>query len=100
MIVPHPWLLAFSVAALLLVLGTTSELVNSRLLISEPPACATFGVAIGPLGLDLLGLHPAHDPAAGVFLEEAARVTLAIAVRAAAIRLPRGWLRTDRQARR
>lgn len=93
MIVPHPWLLVFSVAALLLVLGATSGLVNARLMISEPLVCAAFGVAIGPLGLGLLELHPAHDPVAAAFLREAARLTLAIAVLAAAIRLPRGWLR-------
>ena len=93
MIIIHPWLLIFGSAALLLVLGATSGLVNSKLWISEPLVCAMFGVAISPLGLGLLVLDPVHDPQAHAFLREAARVTLAIAVLAAAIRLPPGWLR-------
>src|SRR3954452_3330833 len=93
MIISHPWMLTFAVATLLLVLGATSGLVKSRLLISETLVCAGFGIAIGPLGLGLLDLNPAHDPQAEVLLREAARVTLAIAVLAAAMRLPRGWLR-------
>lgn len=94
MIVPHPWLLGFGVAALLLFLGASSGLVNSKLWVSEPLVCAAFGVAVGPLALGLLSLDPVHDPQARAFLREAARVTLAIAVLAAAIRLPRGWIRT------
>ena len=93
MIILHPWLLGFGVSVLLLVLGATSGLVNSRLWVSEPLVCAAFGVAVGPLALGLLSLDPVHDPQARAFLREAARVTLAIAVLAAAIRLPRGWIR-------
>lgn len=93
MSVPHPWLLGFGVTALLLVLGATSGLVNSKLWVSEPLVCAVFGVAMGPLAAGLLRLDPAADPQAHDLLREAARVTLAIAVLAAALRLPRGWLR-------
>lgn len=93
MVILHPWLILFGVTALLLLMGATSGLVNSRLWISEPLACALFGVLIGPLALGLLTLDPAHDPQARAFLREAARVTLAITVLAAAIRLPRGWMR-------
>ncbi len=93
MIIAHPWLLSFAIASVLLVLGATSGLVNSRLWISEPLVCAACGVAIGPLGLGLLTLDPAHNPQAHAFLREAARLTLSIAVLAAAMRLPRGWLR-------
>lgn len=50
MSIPHPWLLGFGVTALLLVLGATSRLVNSKLWVSEPLFCAAFGVAIGPFG--------------------------------------------------
>jgi NhaP-type Na+/H+ or K+/H+ antiporter len=92
MSIPHPWLLGFGVAALLLVLGATSGLVNSKLWVSEPLVCAAFGVAIGPFGAGLLRLDASADPQAHGFLREAARVTLAIAVLAAALRLPRGWL--------
>ena len=53
------------------------------------------GVAVGPLGAGLLHLDPATSPADGVILREAARVTLAIAVTAAAMRLPAYWLRQN-----
>jgi len=92
MSIPYPWLLGFGVTALLLVLGATSGLVNSKLWVSEPLVCAAFGVAIGPFGAGLLRLDASANPQAHDFLREAARVTLAIAVLAAALRLPRGWL--------
>ena len=92
MSIPHPWLLGFGMTALLLILGVTSGLVNSKLWVSEPLVCAAFGVAIGPFGAGLLRLDVAVDPQAHDFLREAARVTLAIAVLAAALRMPRGWL--------
>jgi len=50
------------------------------------------GVALGPFGAGLLRLDASADPQAHDFLREAARFTLAIAVLAAALRLPRGWL--------
>ena len=93
MSIPYPWLLGFGVSALLLVLGATSGLVNSKLWVSEPLVCAAFGVAIGPFGAGLLQMDASADPMAHDFLREAARVTLAIAVLAGALRLPRGWLR-------
>jgi NhaP-type Na+/H+ or K+/H+ antiporter len=93
MILQHAWLLGFGTAALLLLLGATSGLVNAKLWISEPLVCAAFGVAIGPAWLGLLSLDPVHNPQAHMFLREAARITLAIAVLAAAIRLPQGWIR-------
>ena len=70
MIVSHPWLLVFCITALLLVLGATSGLVNSRLWMSEPLACAVAGVLLGPLALDLIALDPGHDPEARAFLRE------------------------------
>ena len=93
MIVAHPWLLGFLFASVLLLLGAASGLLNTRLWISEPLACAAFGVAIGPFGLRLLTLDTAHSPLANDVLREAARLTLAIAVLAAAMRLPPHWLR-------
>ena len=93
MSLPDPWLLIFIVTVLLLLLGTTSGLVNSQLWMSEPLVCALVGVALGPYALGLIHLDPANDPTARAFLREAARITLAIAVLASAIRLPRGWLR-------
>ena len=95
MSLPDPWLLIFFVTVLLLVLGTTSGLVNSQLWMSEPLVCTILGVALGPYALGLIHLDPANDPTARAFLREAARITLAIAVLASAIRLPRGWLRRN-----
>ena len=92
MSIPYPWLLGFGITALLLALGATSGLVNSKLWVSEPLVCALFGVAVGPFAAGLLRLDPGADPQAHDFLREAARVTLAIAVLAAALRLPQGWL--------
>ncbi len=93
MLIPDPWLLAFSIAVLLLLLGATSGLVNSELWMSEPLVCAIVGIFLGPLVLGFIRIDPAHDPGARAVLREAARVTLAIAVLASAMRLPRGWLR-------
>jgi NhaP-type Na+/H+ or K+/H+ antiporter len=93
MSIPYPWLLGFAIMVLLLVLGATSGLVNSKLWISEPLVCAAFGVALGPFGAGLLRLDASTSPQAHDFLREAARVTLAIAVLAGALRLPKGWLR-------
>lgn len=93
--VPDPWLLLFCAFGLLVALGTTSGLINERLWISEPLACALAGIALGPLGLGLLRLDPGADPASAAVLREAARVTLAIAVTGAALRLPAGWLRAN-----
>ena len=92
---PDPWLLLFCVFGLLVALGTTSGLVNERLWVSEPLACALAGVALGPAGLDLLRLDPGADPASAAVLREAARVTLAIAVTGAALRVPAGWVRAN-----
>ena len=93
--VHDPWLVTFLVMALLLVLGVTSGLVNSRLWMSEPLVCLIGGVLLSPAALDLVHLDPAADNASRAFLREAARITLGIAVLAAAIRLPRGWLRRN-----
>ncbi len=91
-ILPQPWLLLLCVFGLLVALGTTSGLVNERLWVSEPLACALFGVLIGPAGLGLLQLDPGGHPLAASVLREAARVTLAISVTGAAIRLPADWI--------
>ena len=93
MTIPDPWLLAFSITTLLLLLGTTSGLVNSELWMSEPLVCAVAGVLLGPVMFGFIRIDPGHDATARMVFREAARVTLAIAVLASAIRLPRGWLR-------
>ncbi len=64
MIIPDPWRLAFLVTALLLLLGTTSGLVNSELWISEPLVCAVASILLRPVVLGF-ELWPAshHRPA-------------------------------------
>ena len=90
-----PWLLLLCTFGLLVALGSTSGVVNEQLWISEPLTCLLAGVAIGPLGAGLLHLDPASSPTDAVILREAARVTLAIAVTGAAMRLPAYWLRQN-----
>jgi NhaP-type Na+/H+ or K+/H+ antiporter len=89
------WLALFATFGLLVALGATSGVVNEQLWISEPLACVLAGVAIGPLGAGLLHLDPVANTMDAAILREAARVTLAIAVTGAAMRLPAYWLRRN-----
>lgn len=94
----HPtdiWFLVLATAGLLVALGATSGVVNAQLWISEPLACVLAGVALGPPGAHLLHLSPATNHTDALILREAARVTLAIAVTGAAMRLPADWLRQN-----
>jgi len=86
--IPDPWLLVFCIFALLVALGAATGLVNERLWVSEPLACTLAGIALGPAALGLLNLDPGADAWHATALQEAARVTLAIAVTGAAMRLP------------
>ncbi len=90
---PDIWLVVLCTFGLLVALGATTGVVNELLWVSEPLACVLAGVALGPAGFGLLRLDPAANPLHAEILREAARVTLAIAVTAAAMRLPRHWLR-------
>ena len=92
---PDLWLLLLCIFGLLVALGATSGVVNEQLWVSEPLACVVAGIAVGPLGAGLLHLTPAASPIDAVVLREAARVTLAIAVTGAAMRLPAYWLRQN-----
>ena len=89
------WLLLLCTFGLLVALGATSGLVNERLWISEPLACALAGVVLGTAGFGLLRLDPVASPTDAAILREAARVTLAIAVTGAAMRLPAHWVRRN-----
>jgi NhaP-type Na+/H+ or K+/H+ antiporter len=93
MTIPDPWLLILCIATLLLVLGATSGLVNTHLWVSEPVVCVAVGAILGPACFGLINLDLGSDLNAAVFLREVARATLAVSVTAAAMRLPRGWLR-------
>lgn len=92
---PDIWASLFCIFGLLTILGTTSGVVNERLWVSEPLTCVLAGIAIGPVGLGLLHLDAGADPHSALFLQEAARITLAIAVTGAAMRLPADWLREN-----
>lgn len=76
------------IGGLLLVLGLTSGVIKTRLPLSEPLVALVVGVLIGPLGLRLIS---AEQLGSG-FLEEAARLTLAVALMGVALRLPEGYL--------
>ncbi len=89
------WLLLLCSSGLLVALGATSGMVNETLWVSEPLACAIAGVALGPVGFGLLRLNPMTSQMDVAILLEAARMTLAIAVTVAAMRLPANWLRSS-----
>ena len=95
MTIQDPWLMVLCTFGLLVALGASSGIVNEQLWVSEPLACVLAGMAIGPFGAGLLHLDPAGNQADAVVLREAARVTLAIAVTGAAMRLPAYWLRQN-----
>lgn len=79
-----------AVGAIVLVLGLYSSLLK-RTILSLPMAALLAGIALGP-ALDLL--NPARwGPSPEKILEEAARVTLAIALMGVALRLPPGFLK-------
>lgn len=85
---------AFHIAILatmsvVLLLSLTAGLLKNKLFISEPIVAIAAGIAVGPWGLDWLRLEALGDP--HTILEQVARLTIAIAVVTAAIRLPRGF---------
>ncbi len=75
---------AFLAAALL------SGYVKNRVLVSEPLVFLLIGILVGPAALHWIDLPSIyHDD--NRFLEQAARITVAISVMGAALRLPRGY---------
>lgn len=64
---------------------------NREYLPSEAIVAGVFGVVIGPAGLDVLGLPSWIRPLS--FLEQIARMTVALAVTSIALRLPAGYFR-------
>lgn len=89
----HFYLALLIISLALLALGASAGLVNSRLWISEPLVCFALGLCVGPYVLGWVDIH-GDSPASERFLIEFARITLAIAVVSAAIRLPTGYLRS------
>lgn len=81
-----------TIGGLTLVLSLVAGLMRSKVyFLSEPMAAMILGVVIGPLGLDLLRLSHWGDPFTVV--EQFARLTVGLAVMAAALRLPQRYFR-------
>jgi sodium/hydrogen antiporter len=74
------------VGALVLVLGLISGALQERLPASSPLLSLAVGVLLGPAGVGLLDASGWGEPS--VLLGEASRLTLAIGLMAAALRLP------------
>ena len=77
------------VGGLLLLLGMLGGLLKERTPVSEPLIALIAGVLIGPSALGLLDLADLGDQA--LILEEAALVTLGVALVGVALRLPVGY---------
>ena len=78
-----------AVGGLLLLLGVVGGLLKERTPISEPLIALLAGVLIGPAALGLLDLAELGNET--LILEEAALVTLGIALVGVALRLPVGY---------
>jgi NhaP-type Na+/H+ or K+/H+ antiporter len=78
-----------AVGGLLLLLGVVGGLLKERTPISEPLIALIAGVLIGPAALGLLDLAALGNET--LILEEAALVTLGIALVGVALRLPVGY---------
>jgi sodium/hydrogen antiporter len=77
------------IGALVLGLGLISGLIHARLPVSTPLLSLLVGFALGPSGAGLF--DPVRWGPPDVILAEAARLTLAIALMATALRLPRRY---------
>ncbi|WP_436348785.1 cation:proton antiporter domain-containing protein [Natronorubrum sp. FCH18a] len=81
-----------TIGGLTLALSLISGLMRNRVyFLSEPMAAVILGIVIGPLGLDLLELAHWGDPF--TILEQFSRITVGLAVMAAALRLPQRYFR-------
>jgi NhaP-type Na+/H+ or K+/H+ antiporter len=80
------------IGGLLLILGLTSGVLKQKLLLSEPLVAMLVGILLGPFGLRILDIDNwEHLP---LLLEQAARITLGIALIETALRLPDRYLRS------
>src|ERR671921_616582 len=82
-----------AVGGLLLLLGLLGGLLKERTPVSEPLIALIAGVLIGPAALGLLNLADLGNQA--LILEEAALVTLGVALVGVALRLPVGYSRRN-----
>ncbi|ELZ05465.1 cation:proton antiporter domain-containing protein [Natrialba asiatica] len=83
-----------TIGALTLLLSLVAGLMRNKVyVVSEPMAAVILGMVIGPFGVDLLALAGWGDPF--TILEQSARLTVGLAVMAAALRLPRRYFRAN-----
>ena len=78
-----------AIGGLLLVLGMLAGLIHEKGILSEPLFALLAGVLIGPAAFAVLDLAQLGDQAR--ILEEAALVTLGVALVGVALRIPEGW---------
>ncbi|NEU57264.1 cation:proton antiporter [Halorussus sp. MSC15.2] len=87
MVALYRWL--FAAGVLILLLGLLQKWFEQKWYLTEPLTAVALGVALGPAGVQLLGLPPAADSPR--VLTQVTRVTLAVADMGVALRLPRGY---------
>ncbi|MFC7230863.1 cation:proton antiporter [Saliphagus sp. GCM10025308] len=81
-----------TIGSLALLLSLAAGLMRSKVyFISEPIVAVLLGLVIGPLGLELIHLSSWGDPF--TIIEQFARLTVGLAVMAAALRLPQRYIR-------
>jgi len=78
-----------TIGGLILLLGLVSDVIKTRLWVSEPLVALVAGVALGSSGLGLL--HVFNWAPQEQILEQASRLTLAFGLMGAALRLPDGY---------
>lgn len=82
----------FAIGGLTLLLSLIAGLMHNRVyVLSEPILAVLLGVLVGPVGFDLIQLADFGD--AFVIIEQFARLTVGLAVMAAALRLPPRYFR-------
>lgn len=80
------------VGGLVLLLGLAASAMRNRwYLPTQPTVAVGVGVAVGPIGLDILRVTPVSEPL--TLLEQVARITVAFAVTSIALRLPPTYYR-------
>ncbi|ELY92232.1 cation:proton antiporter domain-containing protein [Natrialba taiwanensis] len=81
-----------TIGGLTLLLSLVAGLMRNKIyVLSEPMVAVILGVVIGPFGADLLALAEWGDPF--LIVEQFARLTVGLAVMAAALRLPQRYFR-------
>lgn len=79
-------------ASTILALTLTSGWIKAELWGSEAMICLFVGIAVGPLGFDLVSFDPVGSEEERHILEQFTRLTIALSVMSAALSLPPGYL--------